>query len=169
MFTIASILFLLATAFIFVPLDIKYRRVPNKLLLIVFLICAGCYLFIDFWLAKSVTGIEIIIGIILFFLSYIFFAAAVMFGSIGAADVKIFSVLILFLPVYPDGLILSGIGTLPALDIVCNFMILAVPTLFLFRALQPGRPAPGLVGFLAAAVISCTYGNILLTFLIHFL
>ncbi|MDR2943830.1 MAG: hypothetical protein LBU81_01880 [Methanosarcinales archaeon] len=92
-----------------------------------------------------------------------------MFGSIGAADVKIFSGLILFLPVYPDGLILPGIGTLPALDIVCNFMILSVPILLLFRFLQPDRPAPGLVGFLPAALISCTFGNILLSVLVYFL
>lgn len=169
MFTIASVLFLLATAFIFVPLDIKHRRVSNKLLLIVFLVCASCYLFLDFLVIKSVTFNEMIIGIILFFLSYIFFFGAVKFGSIGAADVKIFSGLILFLPVYPGDLALSGIGTIPALDMVCNFMILAVPTILLFRVLQPGRPAPGLVGFLLAALISCTYGNILISFLVHFM
>lgn len=167
MFTLASVLFFAATAFIFLPLDLRDRFVSHKLFKTVFFSCLAVFIILDIFILKTVSTIGIIIGIICFILSYLFFAGAVMAGTIGAADVKIFSGLVLFFPVYPEDLILPGYSLIPAMDIFCNFMIFAYPLTLLFRRLQPGRPAPGLAGLVLAVLISCFFGNLLLSFFIY--
>ena len=161
----AALIFTAALLFIFTPLDVLKREVPNKVLYPIFVFCLAVYLIIDFLIFGNVTLKEIGIGIILFCLTYIVFTAAVMKKTIGPADIKIVSAFVLFAPVYFVQTMI-GITTLPAIDLICNYLIFALPVAVLIKKVQPTHSTPALV-IISLAVLSCfCVGNVLMTVLV---
>jgi len=140
----------IATALIFIPLvigitymDVRYRRIPNKLVLIILLGGIGFNAFFGGWhgLTSSLGGAAIAFGIMFLFH---------LFGTMGAGDVKLFAAIGAVLGsslVLPTFLIvaLTG-GVLAIFKMVYTRRVMATMNgvLYFFIGLLPGQTIPRL-------------------------
>lgn len=140
----------IATALLFIPLalgitymDVRYRRIPNKLVLIILLsgICFNAYFGGRHGLTSSLGGATIAFGIMLLFH---------IFGTMGAGDVKLFAGIGAVLGsslVLPTILIvaLTG-GVLAICKMIYTRRVIATMqgVLYFFIGLLPGHTIPRL-------------------------
>jgi prepilin peptidase CpaA len=140
----------IATALLFIPLilgitymDVRYRRIPNRLVLIILLSGIGFNTYFGGWhgLTSSLGGAAIAFGIMLLFH---------LFGTMGAGDVKLFAGIGAVLGsslVLPTILIvaLTG-GVLAICKMIYTRRVMATMqgVLYFFIGLLPGHTIPRL-------------------------
>lgn len=155
---LGSFVFAVIVITFFTYLDLKNREVPKSYIKISFLISFILFICFDCLIKKTVMYQEIFIGLVCFFLCYLFMTPGVICKVIGPADVRIFSIFLFLTPVYTYSIF--GKGLIPSIDSFLNFLVFIVPTCLLFRLIEPERPAPALVAISAAIITTMTVGNL---------
>lgn len=155
---VGSFLFTIITITFFTFLDLKNRAVPRNYINFTFCISFCIYVFYDFLIQKTVNHFDLILGTVCFCLCYLFMTPGVMSKIIGPADVRILSRFLFLTPVYTYSTI--GMSLIPAIDFFLNFIMTIIPTVVIFKIVEPDRPVPALVAISAALIITMTVGNI---------
>lgn len=153
-----SFLFMIITITFFTFLDLKNRAVPRNYINLAFYISFSIYIVYDFLIQKTVNHFDLIFGTICFGLSYFFMTPGVMSKIIGPADVRILSRFLFLTPVYTYST--AGMSLIPAIDFFLNFIMTIIPTIVIFKIIEPDRPVPALVAISAALIITMTVGNL---------